>query len=154
MSHSDHPAIRIATRASRLAMWQAEHVSELLASAAPERAVEIIPLSTIGDRDKTEPLTLLGGSGTGVFTREVQDAVLDGRADIAVHSLKDLPTETVEELTLAAVPNRGAIFDVLVLPANLAAPSVSQPPLAMLSKNARIGTGSPRRKAQLLHARP
>ena len=97
-------------------------------------------------------LTLLGGSGTGVFTREVQDAVLEGRADIAVHSLKDLPTETVEGLTLAAVPSRGAMFDVLVLPANVAS-EVSRTPLDMLSTNAHIGTGSPRRKAQLLHAR-
>lgn len=154
--------IRIATRASRLAMWQAEHVRELLKSAAPERAVEIVPLSTIGDRDKTEALTRLGGgSGTGVFTREIQAALLDGRADVAVHSLKDLPTEPVEGLTLAAVPQRGAMFDVLVLPEGRTQKvegSGDDPLLPsafrLLPSGSRIGSGSPRRRAQLLHHRP
>ncbi len=154
--------IRIATRASRLAMWQAEHVRELLKSAAPERAVEIVPLSTIGDRDKTEPLTQLGGdSGTGIFTREIQAALIDGRADVAVHSLKDLPTEQVEGLILAAVPQRGAMFDVLVLPEGRGqkAEGKSDPDLLpsafrVLPSAARIGSGSPRRRAQLLHHRP
>ncbi|MCX7419979.1 MAG: hydroxymethylbilane synthase [Planctomycetia bacterium] len=180
--------IRIATRASRLAMWQAQHVSELIKAAAPDRVVEIVPLSTIGDRDKTEALTQLGGAGgTGVFTREIQAALLDGRCDLAVHSLKDLPTESTERLTLAAVPSRGAIFDVLVLPTGkLAAVARSHSTFARGSKgepdgaslqtdeddfeddpqatlefllstlppNARIGTGSPRRKAQLLNVRP
>ena len=157
--------IRIATRASRLAMWQAEHVRELLKCAAPERVVEIVPLSTIGDRDKTEALTRLGGdSGTGVFTREIQAALLDGRADVAVHSLKDLPTEPVDGLTLAAVPPRGSIFDVLVLPSGRVGSGewgVESDSLQMLSTlhsalptAARIGSGSPRRRAQLLHHRP
>ena len=184
--------IRIATRASRLAMWQAHHVSELIKAVAPDRLVEIVPLSTIGDRDKTEALTRLGGTGgTGVFTREIQAALLDGRSDLAVHSLKDLPTEPTEGLTLAAVPTRGAMFDVLVLPTGKAAtPTPITPPqngqlankpsvdpddddhefeddefeddpqaqleiiLSALPPNARIGTGSPRRKAQLLNVRP
>ncbi|TXT34706.1 MAG: Porphobilinogen deaminase [Planctomycetota bacterium] len=146
-------------------MWQAEHVRDLLKSAAPERAVEIVPLSTIGDRDKTEPLTRLGGGlGVGVFTREIQAALLDGRADIAVHSLKDLPTEQANGLTLAAVPQRGAMFDVLVLPEE----SEGRKPKAedreesspvpsafcFLPPGSRIGSGSPRRRAQLLHQRP
>ena len=135
-------------------MWQAEHVRDLLKSAAPDRAVEIVPLSTIGDRDKTEPLTRLGGGlGVGVFTREIQAALLDGRADIAVHSLKDLPTEPVEGLTLAAVPQRGAMFDVLVLPLSRAS-ETSAVELLSLSTGSRIGSGSPRRRAQLLHQRP
>ncbi len=175
------PPIRIATRASRLAMWQAQHVSELIKAAAPDRVVEIVPLSTIGDRDKTEALTRLGG--TGVFTREIQAALLDGRSDLAVHSLKDLPTEPTEGLTLAAVPTRGAMFDVLVLPAGkkiAATPNAAEKSgnrngnseddgeddfeddpqaelefiLSTLPLNARIGTGSPRRKAQLLNVRP
>ena len=168
--------IRIATRASRLAMWQAQHVSELLKAAAPDRVIEIVPLSTIGDRDKTEALTQLGGTGgTGVFTREIQAALLDGRGDLAVHSLKDLPTETTTGLVLAAVPTRGAIFDVLVLPAGkkiASAPTqatengesdagfeddpqaILEFQLSALPPNARIGTGSPRRKAQLLNVRP
>ncbi len=187
--------IRIATRASRLAMWQAQHVSDLIKAAAPDCVVEIVPLSTIGDRDKTEALTQLGGAGgTGVFTREIQAALLDGRGDLAVHSLKDLPTEPTKGLTLAAVPTRGAMFDVLVLPTGKLAASAlthmgltrnptSEPGgvspriddetgnnfdedfeddpqaelefiLSTLPPNARIGTGSPRRKAQLLNVRP
>lgn len=160
--------IRIATRASRLAMWQAEHVRELLKNAAPERAVEIVPLSTIGDRDKTEALTRLGGgSGVGVFTREIQAALLDGRADVAVHSLKDLPTEPVDGLTLAAVPQRGAMFDVLVLPSSRETKGASRESAksdtdltslsilnSLLATGSRIGSGSPRRRAQLLHHRP
>jgi hydroxymethylbilane synthase len=146
-------------------MWQAEHVRDLLKSAAPERAVEIVPLSTIGDRDKTEALTRLGDSGgVGVFTREIQAALLDGRADMAVHSLKDLPTNPVEGLTLAAVPPRGAIFDVLVLPekrvgsGQLVVCNEGVQPLpsafGLLPSGASIGSGSPRRRAQLLHHRP
>ncbi len=154
--------IRIATRASRLAMWQAQHVLELLNAAAPDHRVEIVPLSTIGDRDKSEALTQLGGSGgTGVFTREIQAAILDGRADIAVHSLKDLPTSPVDGLTLGAVPARGAMFDVLVLPNKKGVRNQIKdnypetvPDTFYLPQNARVGTGSPRRKAQLLHLRP
>lgn len=178
--------IRIATRASRLAMWQANHVSELIKAVAPDHVVEIVPLSTIGDRDKTEALTRLGGTGgTGVFTREIQAALLDGRSDLAVHSLKDLPTEPTEGLTLAAVPTRGAMFDVLVLPTGKKVASTPINPkengklsnrsgvdpndkddfdddpqaelefiLSALPPNAKIGTGSPRRKAQLLNVRP
>lgn len=145
-------------------MWQAEHVRELLKSAAPERTVEIVPLSTIGDRDKTEALTRLGGGeggGIGVFTREIQAAVLDGRADIAVHSLKDLPTDAVDGLTLAAVPPRGAMFDVLVLPEGRKQKAEGSEgddllpsAFCFLPSGARVGSGSPRRRAQLLHHRP
>src|SRR4051812_45752362 len=108
-------SIRIATRASRLALWQAEHVASLLTGAAPRVPVEIIHVSTIGDRDLSAPLGTLGAFG--VFTREVQKVVLDGKADLAVHSLKDLPTDFVENLCLGAVPNRGPVFDTLVMPA-------------------------------------
>ena len=141
-------AIRIATRSSRLALWQAEYVSALLKIAAPEVPVEIIHVSTLGDRDLTEPLRALGTFG--VFTREVQKVVLDGRADLAVHSLKDLPTDEVAGLCLAAVPPRGPVFDALVLPAN-AAPGTGW---NSIPHAARIGTGSPRRQAQVRHARP
>jgi len=139
--------IRIATRASRLALWQANHVAKLLRKAAPDRAVEIVHISTAGDRDKTESLAGLGGQG--IFTREVQHAVLDGRTDLAVHSLKDLPTEPAGGLVLAAVPKRTAMFDVLVLPQHADA----QSGLDSLPEAARVGTGSPRRQAQLLHLR-
>lgn len=158
MLSSSLSPIRIATRASRLAMWQAKHVSALLQQAAPERPVEIVPLSTIGDRDKSEALTRLGGSGgVGVFTREIQAALLDGRADVAVHSLKDLPTNPVDGLTLAAVPERGAMFDVLVLPIGSHRPDNAEAldsGLASLASNARVGSGSPRRRAQMLNQRP
>ena len=149
MTNSASAPLRIATRASRLAMWQAQHVSSLLRQAAPERDVELIEVSTIGDRDRSEPLSQMGGMG--IFTREVQSAVLDGRADMAVHSLKDLPTESVEGLTLAGVPDRGPRFDVLVLP-QLHAGTVTS--LDDVAQGARIGTGSLRRQAQLLHTRP
>jgi hydroxymethylbilane synthase len=143
--------LRVATRASRLALWQANHVAALLGSAASARPVELVEVSTYGDRDQTGPLRALGPFG--VFTREVQAAVLDGRADMAVHSLKDLPTETVSGLVLAAVPERGPTFDVLVLPRSLEATGAARG-LAALSSGARVGSGSPRRRAQLLCHRP
>ena len=148
MSSSSPRTIRIATRASRLALWQADHVARLLNLAAPEVVVEIVHVSTSGDRDQTGALSSFGG--LGVFTREVQKAVLDGQADLAVHSLKDLPTESAAGLCLAAVPQREETADALVLPAG--APAIAD--LALLPSAARLGTGSLRRQAQLLHLRP
>ena len=141
-------AVRIATRASRLALWQARHVAALLRSADPVCSVELVEVSTHGDRDRTEALSQLGGQG--VFTREVQHAVLDGRADLAVHSLKDLPTEPADGLTLAGVPQRGPRYDVLVFPDQQSGGTAS---LDELRPQSRIGTGSLRRQAQLLHYR-
>ncbi len=141
--------LRIATRASGLALWQARHVEELLSSVAGGIAIELVTVTTTGDRDTSQPLENFGG--VGVFTREVQHAVLDGRADMAVHSLKDLPTEPVEGLKLAGVPRRASMTDVLVLPKGQL---FIENPLDELSTNARIGTGSLRRRAQLLHRRP
>jgi hydroxymethylbilane synthase len=140
--------LRIATRASRLALWQAEHLAGLMRAADAELAVQIVEVATTGDRDRLQPLPQFGG--VGVFTREVQTAVLDGRADLAVHSLKDLPTEPVPGLTLAAVPQRGSKFDLLVWPTgNEAGGGIDA-----LPPHARVGTGSLRRRAQLLHHRP
>jgi len=143
--------IRLATRASRLALWQARHVRRLLELQAAREGtaatVEIVEVSTIGDRDRQSRLAEMGGQG--VFTREVQAAVLDARADIAVHSLKDLPTEPTAGLTLAGVPERGPRWDVLVAPAGAAWRS-----LDALPSGARVATGSLRRRAQLLHRRP
>lgn len=110
--------------------------------------VELVPIVTSGDQNQTDALRQFGG--TGVFTREVQKAVLDQRADIAVHSLKDLPTQSAEGLTLACVPSRAPRCDALLLPAGAA--EISS--LNGLPENARIGTGSPRRQAQLLYLRP
>lgn len=144
---SDRP-IRIATRASQLALWQAHHVSDLIRRMAPTRTVEIVHVSTVGDREQVVSLQTLGGFGA--FTREVQKAVLDDRADLAVHSLKDLPTEPAAGLCLAAVPARGDDADVLVLPESGAVAN----DWSTLPQGARLGTGSLRRQAQLLHARP
>jgi hydroxymethylbilane synthase len=143
--------LRIATRSSALALWQANHVAELLAERAGI-AAELVHISTQGDRERTEPLESFGG--VGVFTREVQRALLDGRADLAVHSLKDLPTDLVPGLTLAAVPERAPRFDALILPTGVHLPGDVAAALAALPDNARIGTGSPRRRSQLLRIRP
>ncbi len=143
---SDQP-IRIATRGSQLAMWQARHVADLLRSATRDGAIEIVEISTIGDRDRQAPLAQMGGQG--VFTREVQEALLDGRADVAVHSLKDLPTVPVDGLVLGGVPPRAPRFDVLLLPNGAKVAD-----LDALPRKARVGTGSLRRRAQLLFHRP
>jgi hydroxymethylbilane synthase len=132
--------IRIATRASALARWQAERVGALL-GASGERDVEYVLVSTTGDRDQTSDLHTIGGQG--VFTKEVQQAVLDGAADVAVHSAKDLPTATPPGLLLATVPERADPRDALVGSS-----------FAGLVSGARVGTGSVRRRAQLAAARP
>lgn len=149
VSTAEFPArVRIATRSSRLALWQAEHVAGLLRAAAPGCDVELIHVSTIGDRNLTGSLRTLGSFG--VFTREVQNVLLNGDADLAVHSLKDLPTEEIAGLVLGGVPAREETADALILP--LGKPNAGGwqglPPVA------RVGTGSLRRRAQLLHVRP
>ncbi len=128
--------IRIATRASALARWQAERVGTRLGVE-----VEYVFVTTTGDRDQTSALDAIGGQG--VFTKEVQLAVLEGRADIAVHSAKDLPSLTPEGLAFAAVPERADARDALVGAA-----------LADVPRRARIGTDSVRRRAQLAAVRP
>ncbi len=159
MNRATTRTIRIATRASRLAMWQANHTADLLRAHDSHLQIELIEVSTIGDRDKRESLQSLGGQG--VFTREVQRAVLDGRADLAVHSLKDLPTAATDGLMLASVPSRGSTVDALVLPegrdsgaAESVTESANESWHGVLPSEARIGTGSIRRQAQLLHHRP
>ena len=146
---SKNQTIRIATRASRLAMWQAEFTAAELRRHHPQRQVEIVRISTVGDRDRATSLSEFGG--TGVFTREIQNALLDDRADVAVHSLKDLPTEPHPKLKLAAVPARASRFDALVLPAG--SQHAEAAGLDALPQNARVGTGSLRRIAQLLYHR-
>jgi hydroxymethylbilane synthase len=128
--------LRIATRGSRLALWQAERVAALLG-----RDAELVVVSTTGDQRTDVPISAMGG--TGVFVKEVQQAVLDGRADLAVHSAKDLPSETAAGLVLAAVPERADPRDALVGCRLVDIPS-----------GARIGTGSVRRQAQLAALRP
>ena len=155
MSNPAPEQIRIATRASQLALWQANHVAGLIRDAFPDCHVELVEISTSGDRDRVQSLASMGGQG--VFTREVQHAVLDGRADIAVHSLKDLPTEPADGLALAGVPDRESVYDALILPESKAAEppeETDQSAIDLLDSGARIGTGSLRRQAQLLHHRP
>jgi hydroxymethylbilane synthase len=136
--------VRIGTRASRLARWQADWVAQRLQSLG--HAVEIILLSSAGDRSQQGPLAQFGG--VGAFTKEIQLALLDGAIDLAVHSLKDLPTEPVDGLTIAAVPPRGPWGDALVAAADRPCRVDDLP------RGALIGTGSLRRRAQLLHVRP
>jgi hydroxymethylbilane synthase len=133
--------VRIATRGSPLARWQAEHVAELLRAHDPDLAVELVLVDTQGDRRLDVPIWELGGKG--VFAKEVQAAVLDGRADIAVHSAKDLPSGAVPGLILACVPERGDPRDALV-----------GSTLADLPEGAEVATGSLRRQAQLAAVRP
>ena len=136
--------VRIGTRGSRLALWQANYVADRLRPLAAPRPVELVEIQTAGDQVRDVPLAQLGGEG--VFTKEIQRALLAGRIDLAVHSLKDLPTDPVSGLTLGAVPPRGPAGDVLV------AARVRR--FDDLPPGARVATGSLRRRAQLLHRRP
>jgi len=133
--------LRLGTRASALARWQAEWVAGQLGQRGVD--VELVPITTQGDV-KTGPLGQIGGQG--LFTKELQRALLDDRIDLAVHSLKDLPTEPVEGLVIAAVPERESTADVLISP--------NADRIESLPPAAQVGTGSLRRKAQLLHLRP
>ena len=133
--------IRVATRGSALARWQAEHVASLLRAVEPTLEVELVVVDTQGDRRLDVPIWELGGKG--VFAKEVQAAALDGRADLAVHSAKDLPSATVPGLVIAAVPERGDPRDALV-----------GSTLADLPTGAEVATGSLRRQAQLAALRP
>ncbi|MBC8364850.1 MAG: hydroxymethylbilane synthase [Actinobacteria bacterium] len=133
--------ILVATRGSPLALWQADRVAGLLRSADPGIDIGIVVVATTGDLDRTTPLEQMGGQG--VFVKEVQAAVLDGRADIAVHSAKDLPAHTPDGLLLAAIPERGDPRDALV-----------GCRFADLPEGARVATGSIRRRAHLAHRRP
>lgn len=139
---------RIAARTSALALWQANYMADRLRALASAPTVELVPVITSGDTNQTDALRQFGG--TGVFTSEVQRAVLEQRADLAVHSLKDLPTQSVDELTLACVPSRAPRCDALLLPDG----KTEITSLEDLPQNSRVGTGSPRRQAQLLHFRP
>lgn len=136
--------LTIGTRGSRLALWQADMVRGLLQRENPGLQVETIIVRTGGDRDHSRPLAELGGEG--LFTRELEMRLEQGEIDLAVHSLKDLPTSLPAGFLLAAVPPRGPVEDALVGRDGAA--------LNDLAPGATVATGSPRRKAQLLHLRP
>jgi hydroxymethylbilane synthase len=137
-------ALRIGTRASKLALWQAEHVESLLRAQPGAPPVEVVHIKTSGDLQGAVPLWQVGGRA--FFTREIDQALIENRVDIAVHSLKDLATQIEPGLTLAAALRRADPRDALL--------SASGAPLAQLPRSARIGTSSLRRRAFLKRARP
>jgi hydroxymethylbilane synthase len=138
------PVIRIATRKSQLALWQAEHVAALLRRAHPGLGVELVPMSTQGDRIQDRSLAAIGGKG--LFIKELEIALEDRRADIAVHSMKDVPGELPAGLVIGAVLPRADARDGFI------APRFTR--LGDLPQAARVGTSSLRRQAQLLALRP
>ena len=137
--------IRIATRQSRLALWQTEYVADTLRRAHPGIEIEIIPMTTRGDQILDRSLAKVGGKG--LFIKELEVAMMEGRADIAVHSMKDVPWDMPEGMRIGAVLQRADPGDAIA-----SKPGVDS--LAKLPEGARVGTSSLRRQAQLRHARP
>ena len=135
--------LRIGTRGSLLAKWQAEFVRKQLFQATGVEG-EIVIIKTAGDKLQQSALTQIGGKG--IFIKELEDALLEESIDVAVHSVKDIPTDTPSGLSFPAVCRRDDVRDCLV--------SVNGVPLAELRRGARVGTGSFRRQAQILHIRP
>jgi hydroxymethylbilane synthase len=140
----DRPTtLTIATRGSALALWQAHHVRDRLRAAAPGLAVELLVVRTTGDAVQDRPLAEIGGKG--LFVKEIEEALLDRRADLAVHSMKDVPPELAAGLTMAAISEREDPADALVSRGG---------GLDALPRGATIGTTSVRRACQLLAERP
>jgi hydroxymethylbilane synthase len=137
-------ALVIATRKSKLALWQAEHVAALLRKAHAGLSVELLPMSTKGDRILDRSLAAIGGKG--LFIKELEAALEDGRAHLAVHSMKDVPGDLPAGMTLAAMLPRADPRDALITRAARE--------LGELPRGARLGTASLRRRAQLLAIRP
>ncbi len=137
--------IRIGTRGSELALWQTNFVKDLLQKFYPALEIEVQIIKTKGDKILDVPLAKIGDKG--LFTKELELKLLEGEIDIAVHSLKDLETEIDENLTIGAITKRHNVNDVLIAKSK----NIS---LKKLNPNAKIGTGSLRRKAQLLHINP
>ncbi len=153
--------LRLGTRGSQLARWQADWVAGELRRLG--HGVELIEIATHGDVERARPIEEIGT--LGVFTKAIQQALVSGEVDLAVHSLKDLPTEPIAGLVLAAVPKRESAADVLVegrgsrvegreRESTILAHHSSHAVLNSLPPSARVGTGSLRRQAQLLHLRP
>lgn len=136
--------IRIATRKSALALWQAEHVKDRLQQAHPELSVTLVPMISRGDKLLDSPLSKIGGKG--LFVKELETALLEGHADIAVHSMKDVPMDFPEGLGLFCICEREDPRDAFV--------SNHFPSLAALPSGAVVGTSSLRRQTQLLARRP
>lgn len=136
--------LKIATRQSPLALWQAEHIRERLESLHPGLKVELVTFVTQGDKILDTPLAKIGGKG--LFVKELEAALLDGRADLAVHSMKDVPMQLPEGLELAVICEREDPFDAFV--------SNTYVKFEDLPRGAKLGTSSLRRKSQILKQRP
>lgn len=136
--------LTIATRGSKLALWQANHIAGRLQELHPGLEVELIVIKTTGDKILDVPLAQLGGKG--LFVKEIEEAILNGRAQLAVHSMKDVPTELPAELEVGIIPQREAATDTFL--------SVDYDTLNNLPAGATVGTSSLRRQAQLLALRP
>jgi hydroxymethylbilane synthase len=136
--------IRVGTRGSKLALWQANYVIKELEKWNPGLHFKQVIIKTEGDIDQKSSLTKIGGQG--IFTKELENALLNEKIDVAVHSLKDLPSKMADSLKLGAVPPRGPVEDILISEHGLT--------LQELPNKARVATGSIRRKSQLLSRRP
>src|SRR5215470_1806096 len=135
--------MKLGTRGSALALWQANWTKTELEKRWPDVSVELIPIKTTGDKILDVPLAKIGGKG--LFTKEIDEALLDGRIDLAVHSLKDVPFQLPDGIDFAAVPEREDSRDVFIS---------NGPALKDLPPGARIGTSSLRRQVQLRHRFP
>jgi hydroxymethylbilane synthase len=138
------PQLRIATRKSKLALWQAEHVRDLLSHAHPQLEISLVPMSTRGDRILDRSLASIGGKG--LFIKELESAIEGRKADIAVHSMKDVPADLPPSLTIGALLPRADTRDAFV--------SNRYSSLQELPAGGTVGTSSLRRRAQLLALRP
>jgi hydroxymethylbilane synthase len=139
--------LRIGTRSSELALWQTYHVKALLEARFPGIVIDVLKIKTTGDKILDAPLAKIGDKG--LFTKELEIALLDNRVDIAVHSYKDVPTLIPDGLTIAAVLEREDVHDVFIVNRKKSHYNFAKLPL-----NAMVATGSLRRKCQLLNARP
>ena len=137
------PEFRIGTRGSQLALWQANWVRDRLIEAHPRLTVTVVRIKTTGDKIQDAPLAKVGGKG--LFVKEIEEALIEKRIDLAVHSIKDVPVELPDELHLSAITKREDPRDVLI--------SRKALPLKDLAHGAKVGTSSLRRQAQLLHFR-
>ncbi|WP_272699260.1 hydroxymethylbilane synthase [Desulfovibrio sp. Fe33] len=136
--------LTIATRGSALALWQANHIKDLLEAEHPGLSVDLLKIKTKGDKILDVPLAKVGGKG--LFVKEIEEALLDGRAQLAVHSMKDVPTELPDGLEVGIIPEREEATDSLL--------SVKYDGLKGLPEGAKVGTSSLRRQSQLCALRP
>lgn len=136
--------VRLGTRGSRLALWQANHIRDRLLDRGTFNAIDVVPIKTKGDTDRTAPVESLGGKG--VFVKRIEECLLSGEIDFAVHSMKDMPARVPPRFTIAACVGGSSRNDSFL--------SGKEMILEDMPSGARIGTGSPRRRAQLLQWRP